>query len=499
MVFSGTHGVYFWIEGHGDTVRELLYVCPGLALGRRSLLYHLNDVSLSQEAQASVDGWLASGRLALSPTLTMLDQLSFDRQDDVRAWAFFIRPEIGSDFAHLPTAAPLPPSSRNGSLRDTSYLSDEPAPGLWREDVPGWASFVADMQHRFWDAIAALKPESFLQDGRTFVFVTQNQRFHEAVIAWLRACESAANIAATRLLDARTLAPDRHVLDVSVGPSGEVVALSAEQPIYRIERRKHARGVYHVPVVITGSRHYRIHRLSTGEWAATNLPETEELFARVRSLSEGRWLLVHSGMRGAEEHNVSVLSADGREQITFSIDHGYSQVYATADDHLWVGYNDEGVYKYSSFGQAGVVCLDLAGRPLLRFLDIAKQHDLPTIDDCKAINVDDNDVVWLYYHGDYPLVRLVNGRFDRIWLDFPVAWACGFAVSDDQALFAGSYRHPGLLFHVDLETRVVQKRRPVDQQGHPITFISAIGRGAYLYLRTEHELFAIDPASWTRS
>jgi len=155
-------------------------------------------------------------------------------------------------------------------------------------------------------------------------------------------------------------------------------------------------------------------------------------------------------MRGAEEHNVSVLSADGREQITFSIDHGYSQVYATADDHLWVGYNDEGVYKYSSFGQAGVVCLDLAGRPLLRFLDIAKQHDLPTIDDCKAINVDDNDVVWLYYHGDYPLVRLVNGRFDRIWLDFPVAWACGFAVSDDQALFAGSYRHPGLLFHVDL-------------------------------------------------
>jgi hypothetical protein len=267
MVFSGTHGLYYWVEGHGDTIQELLRACPEIVLGQRALIYGWNDAILGQEAQANVHGWLASGRLLLSPTLTTLDQLSLDRQRDIRAWAFFARSDIASDFTQLPTAAPLPPSARNGSLRDVEYLHDESPPPMWREDVPGWAAFVAEMQRRFWDDVAALKPESFLEDGGTVVFVTQNQRFHEAVIAWLRACESADEIAATRLLDTRMFAPDRHVLDVSVGPGGEVVALSAERPIHRIERRERPRGVSRVPVLIPGSRHYRIHRLSAGAWA----------------------------------------------------------------------------------------------------------------------------------------------------------------------------------------------------------------------------------------
>jgi len=499
MVFSGMHGSYYWVEGHGEPVQELLHAHPDIALAKRALLYGWDDRLLKQDTQVGTSGWAIQERRVFSPPLVEMAQLSAIREDAVTAWTFFSSADTVPDLTQLPMKPPVPPSSRNGSLRDTSYLRDEPAPGLWREDVPGWATFVADMQHRFWDAIAALKPESFLQDGRTIVFVTQNQRLHEAAVAWLHACESAASIAATHLLDARTLAPDRYVLDVSVGPGGEVVALSVEQPIYRIERREHARGAVHVPVLISGARHYRIHRLSSRGWASTDLPETEELFERIRTLSHGRWLLVHSWMRGPEDYNVSVFTADGDRQSTFSIDHGYSQIHTTADDHLWVGYNDEGVYKYNSFGQAGAICLDLEGRPILRFLDIAEQHGLPTIDDCKAINVDGNDVVWLYYYSKYPLVRLVASQFDRIWRDFPVTWARGFAVSGDRALFAGSYRYPDLLFRIDLETRAMQKLRPVDQHGAAITFTGAIGRGAHLYLRTEHGLFAIDPASWVGS
>ena len=499
MIFSGTHGPYYWVEGHGEPVQELLHAHPAIVLGKRVLLYGWDERPLRENLQVSAPNWLVHERRALSQPLVEIAQLSTIRQGAITAWTFFSGAGTAPDLAQLPPKPPMPPSSRNGSLRDTSYLRDEPAPGLWREDVPGWAAFVADMQQRFWDAIAALKPESFIQDGRSFVFVTQNRPLHEAVIAWLRACESAESIAATQLLDTRTLAPDRHVLDVSVGPGGEVVALSAERPIYRIERREHARGAVHVPVVITGSRHYRIHRLSVGDWSSTDLPETEELFARVRALSRGRWLLVRSWMHDPSEHNVYVLAADGHRQATFSIDQGYSQIHATADDHLWVGYNDEGVYRYNSFGQAGAVCLDLMGRPLLRFLDIAKQNDLPIIDDCTAINVGDGDTVYLYYFGKYPLVRLVGGKFDRIWRNFPIKGARGFAVSGDQALFAGGGRYPRHLFRVDLETRAVQKLRPVDQHGEAITFTGAIGRGAHLYLRTKHGLFAIDPTLWARS
>lgn len=211
--------------------------------------------------------------------------------------------------------------------------------------------------------------------------------------------------------------------------------------------------------------------------------------------------MIHSRMRGSADRNVSILDANGRQQNTFSIKRGYSQIYTTADDRLWVGYNDEGVYKHSSFGQAGAVCLDLEGHPLIRFLDIAKQNDLPIIDDCTAINVgdEDEDTVYLYYFGKYTLVRLVGGKFDRIWRNFPIRGARGFAVSGDQALFAGGGRYPRHLFLVDLETRAAQKLRPVDQHGKAITFTGAIGRGAHLYLRTKHELFAIDPASWVGS
>lgn len=493
MVFSGTHGPYYWVEGHGEPVRELLHAHPEIALKKRALFYGRDERLLRENLQASAPNWLFHERLALSQPITEIAQLSTIRQDAITAWTFFSNADAAPVLAQLPPKSPAPPSSRNGSLRDTSYLSDEPAPGLWREDVPGWAAFVAEMQRHFWDAIAALKSESFLQDGRTIVFVTQDQRLYESVIAWLHACESAEPIVATRLLDTCMLAPDRHVLDVSVGPGGEVVALSSDRPAYRLERQKYARGVQHTPVYTTGIRNYQLHRLSARGWAITDLPETEERFERIRALSHRRWLLVHSW------HNTSILDADGSRRNTFSIGRGYSELQTTADDHLWVGYNDEGVYKYSSFGQAGAVCLDLEGHPLIRFLDIAKQNDLPTIDSCTAINVGDDDTVWLYYYGDCPLVRLVGGQFDRIWRNFPIKGARGFAVSEHQALFAGSGRYPDLLFLVDLETRIVQKIRPVDQSGKAITFTSAIGRGAHLYLRTEHELFAVDPASWMRS
>ncbi len=500
MVFSGTHGLYYWVEGHGDTIQELLRACPEIVLGQRALIYGWNDAILGQEAQANVHGWLASGRLLLSPTLTTLDQLSLDRQRDIRAWAFFARSDIASDFTQLPTAAPLPPSARNGSLRDVEYLHDESPPPMWREDVPGWAAFVAEMQRRFWDDVAALKPESFLEDGGTVVFVTQNQRFHEAVISWLRACESADEIAATRLLDTRTLAPDRHILDVAVGPRGDVAVLSAQQPLERYERLEDARGVSHRRIPAPAPHNYRLHRLTGANVSVLDLSAIAEAFDAVQPLSEGRWLLaLRSYERDAARNNAYLYDADGRRVAALSIGRGYKQVHATSNDRLWVGYHDEGVYKYSTFGQAGAVCLDLEGHPLLQFLDIAKQNALPSIDDCTAINVGDDDAVWLYYYGDYPLVRLVAGRFDRIWRDFPIKGARGFAVSGDQALFAGGGRYPRHLFLVDLETRAVQKLRPVDQHGKAITFTGAIGRGAHLYLRTKHELFAIDPASWMGS
>jgi hypothetical protein len=43
--------------------------------------------------------------------------------------------------------------------------------------------------------------------------------------------------------------------------------------------------------------------------------------------------------------------------------------------------------------EQGIVCFDSSGHPIFKYLDFAKENELPFIDDCYAMNVVSEDEV----------------------------------------------------------------------------------------------------------
>jgi hypothetical protein len=62
----------------------------------------------------------------------------------------------------------------------------------------------------------------------------------------------------------------------------------------------------------------------------------------------------------------------------------------------------------------GLVCFDSSGTPIFKYAEVAKQHDLPFIDDCYTLNVAGNGV-WVSYYTDFPLVWLKDFKLERMW------------------------------------------------------------------------------------
>lgn len=74
----------------------------------------------------------------------------------------------------------------------------------------------------------------------------------------------------------------------------------------------------------------------------------------------------------------------------------------------------------------------------------------------------------------------------------PISGSHAFAVTEEQALFFGSYDEKRTLFLVDLSTLRVQKLIAMTAEGPPVKALSAIGRGHQLYLTTNDSLFMVD-------
>src|SRR6202000_1046547 len=94
---------------------------------------------------------------------------------------------------------------------------------------------------------------------------------------------------------------------------------------------------------------------------------------------------------------------------------------------------------------------------LFRYADqIAKHQGMPRIDDCYALNVLDQNEVWVCYYSDFPVVALYEKTFKKAWLDFPLRAARAFAVSGDKLLMISAYTNPRWL-QVDLKERVTSE------------------------------------------
>ena len=210
---------------------------------------------------------------------------------------------------------------------------------------------------------------------------------------------------------------NRHLIRVTVGPDFHPVILSLERDPN--DRLKIAGG--NVPKSRAGQPNcYRIHhRVAEELWLTLDLSETLETFHAIQPLGDVEWLLVRGRADNDGDRNAHVYDASGGHSRSFHAGDGVQDVQATRGGEVWVSYFDEGVFGSTVLGQSGLVRLDGSGNCSFEFNRLAG-GGLPDIADCYALNVASDQEVWLCYYTDFPLVRLVDGKVDDLWLRFPV-------------------------------------------------------------------------------
>jgi hypothetical protein len=215
------------------------------------------------------------------------------------------------------------------------------------------------------------------------------------------------------------------------------------------------------------------------------------LTLHVQPFGEG-WLLGEA--RGGR---AGVYDGAGRPVGTLDLGDASNDVQTTSKGDIWVSYFDEGVFG-GGIGGHGVVCFDSAARPIFKYSEFAEQNQLPFIADCYAMNVVNDEEVWLSYYTDFPLVSVRNFRLGHISKEF----GCmdrAFALLGETVVFPKCYtRSEGksqLLRRVLLDSGQSETLEAVDEAGVFIDgLFTAAARGPHFYLYTETALYQLKAA-----
>lgn len=188
-----------------------------------------------------------------------------------------------------------------------------------------------------------------------------------------------------------------------------------------------------------------------------------------------------------------VYTANGKRNKSLDLGDAIEDVQTSPDGHIWVSYFDEGVFG-SGIGTAGLVCFDNSGQPVFKYAELAEKQGLPFIHDCYALNVVDDQEVWLSYYSDFPLVKLKDFQLDSIWKEFE-SIDHSFAVFSNTVVFKRSYNRvrglPDKLFSRELRNEAeAELLLAVDQSGMPLPdSFDVIARGKHLCLKTANALY----------
>ena len=115
------------------------------------------------------------------------------------------------------------------------------------------------------------------------------------------------------------------------------------------------------------------------------------------------------------EQNAFAVDWSGKEVARFVIGDGVNDLRVTPTGKLWASYFDEGVlgnYGWNGpgprpLGKAGLVRFGATGTIELEY--DRKVANTDYISDAYAMNVVSEDDVWVYFHTEFPLVRVLGG------------------------------------------------------------------------------------------
>ena len=299
---------------------------------------------------------------------------------------------------------------------------------------------------------------------------------------------------ARHIVDFASVVSDWNRVNVSVGPSGDVIILALrQQPNYR---RVSKGGASFAKSFVDQPNNFRIYYQIEDGWGFIDIAETRQNIHFAQPLSGGNWLLVRARSADNSDGNGHIYSAEGNLLTTMPLGDGVQDVQTTPSGQTWVSYFDEGIFGGTRFGNAGLANFDAQGVQQFDF-NAANAADEVLIADCYALNVVSDEEVWLCPYTDFPLVRLKNRQISPRWDNNPIHGAQAFAVWKSRALFTGGYGERDKLFVVHLDQSegkqlAKEEHQAVSDDGENIKFTHAFGRGSCLYLVTTDSLYCVD-------
>ena len=130
-------------------------------------------------------------------------------------------------------------------------------------------------------------------------------------------------------------------------------------------------------------------------------------------------------------YNAIIVDYQGNIIKKLCIGDGVQDCIVNKFGNIIVSYFDEGVYSGDEIANNGLNVFNING-------EIIWKSDKP-IDDCYAINIDENENIWYYYYRDFKLIK-TNMSEEKIY-DPQVFGSSGFLVSSDEKniIFEGGY------------------------------------------------------------
>ena len=215
--------------------------------------------------------------------------------------------------------------------------------------------------------------------------------------------------------------------DVSIGYDGNVYVLASTKGFIRhYDNRNWFRTkqpIDYIVFIIDGERQISSFSIPVQSFIYSDvqpLPNEEILLATARSV-----------FRSTSDYDLNgkVFTKDGVLQREFLLGDGIQTVQTTSTGMIWTSYFDEGTMgnygwgfgtgKTTPIGANGLLKWDSFGNIKWEF--DAEKLKLPPIVDCYALNVIDDDTVWIYYYSNFPIVRLKNDKVDVFWRS-PIRW-----------------------------------------------------------------------------
>lgn len=259
----------------------------------------------------------------------------------------------------------------------------------------------------------------------------------------------------------RAPTPEHVLLNVTAGPSGELIALwcdAADEHVIvkTADSERHvgpgSRAPHPVAMTIT------VDTADALRAAQVRVPEVRLTYPVVDAALDGTFSIV-SGVcelrTDGPDLNGIVVDAQGDVLRHITLGDGVLSTQATAGGKTWVGYSDTGILGNNGWNTAGHDDATARSRTpvgafgLVRFDDEysvewefgrawyeSGRRDREIIDHVYALNVVD-ETAWVYYHSAYSIARVLNDDI-RVW-NTDVELAHGLLVDGARQALVGGY------------------------------------------------------------